>query len=226
MTNGILLCIRLLYLNTEYTWWKKNKNLKTGDKSCYLVPRPTLVVVGLTKTQSVPQSPVLNHICELYMKYAQYAQYDCLGSNMQNMQNMQNILLCCFILNLFYLLLLEDAVNANITPVQRDGRQAQRRVRCIMVFVQKTCNFVRKHRHKPWLSFLSKFRKSGNMFLVFRVFGKPSEIFGNLGRIYWVAFFGGWSWYCSLKINMFISTSLASSTHAAEAVAARCPKWD
>ena len=106
----------------------------------------TLVVVGLTNTQSVQQSPVLNHICELYMKYAQYAQYAGLGSNMQNMQNTQNILLCCFILNLFYQLRLEDAVNANITPVQRDGRQAQRSVQC-MVFVQKTCNFVWKHRH-------------------------------------------------------------------------------
>ena len=90
----------------------------------------TLVVVGLTNTQSVQQSvqqsPVLNHICELYMKYAQYAQYAGLGSDMQNMQNMQNILLCCFILTLFYPLRLEDAVNANVTPVQRDGRQAQR----------------------------------------------------------------------------------------------------
>ncbi len=70
----------------------------------------TLVVVGLTNTQSVQQSSVLNHICELYMKSAQYAQYACLGSNMQNMQNTHNILLCCFILNLLYLLLLEDAV--------------------------------------------------------------------------------------------------------------------
>ena len=83
----------------------------------------TLVVVGLLNTQSVEQCPVLIHISELYRKYAQYAS---LGSNMQNMLNMQNILLCCFILNLFYQLWLEDAVNANITPVQRDGRQAQR----------------------------------------------------------------------------------------------------
>ena len=35
--------------------------------------------------------------------------------------------------NIGYLLRLEDAVNANITPIQRDGRQAQRGKRCIMV---------------------------------------------------------------------------------------------
>jgi len=35
----------------------------------------------------------------------------------------------------------------------------------------------------PWLRFLPIFRKSGNMFRDFRNFGKPSEIFGNLGRI-------------------------------------------
>ena len=60
------------------------------------------------------------------MKYAQYAQYAGLESNMQNMQSMQDILLCCFILILFYPLRLEDAVNAYITPVLRDGRQAQK----------------------------------------------------------------------------------------------------
>jgi hypothetical protein len=48
--------------------------------------------------------------------------------------------------NIGYLLRLEDAVNANITPIQRDGRQAQRSIRCIMVFVQKPGNLVRKHR--------------------------------------------------------------------------------
>ena len=45
--------------------------------------------------------------------------------------------------NIGYLLRLEDAVNANITPIQRDGRQAQRGKRCIMVFVQKPGNLVR-----------------------------------------------------------------------------------
>ncbi len=40
----------------------------------------------------------------------------------------------------------EDAVNTDTTPVQRDRRQAQRGVRCIMVFIQKTSNFIRKHR--------------------------------------------------------------------------------
>jgi hypothetical protein len=37
--------------------------------------------------------------------------------------------------------------------------------------------------HAPWLRFLPKFRKSGNMFRNAFNFGKPSEIFGNLGRI-------------------------------------------
>ena len=40
----------------------------------------------------------------------------------------------------------KDAVNTDTTPVQRDRRQAQRGVRCIMVFIQKTSNFIWKHR--------------------------------------------------------------------------------
>ncbi len=60
---------------------------------------------------------------------------------MHNIHNMNNIL---FYLIYFYLLQLQDTMHANITPVQRDGRQAQRGVRCIMVFVQKTCNPVWK----------------------------------------------------------------------------------
>ena len=44
-----------------------------------------------------------------------------------------------------YLFWSEDAVNTDITPVQRDSRQAQRGVRCIMVFIQKTSNFIWKH---------------------------------------------------------------------------------
>ena len=55
---------------------------------------------------------------------------------MHNIYNMHNILL--YLIS-FYLLLLQDAMNTNITQVQRDGRQAQRGVRCIMVFLQKTC---------------------------------------------------------------------------------------
>ena len=55
---------------------------------------------------------------------------------MHNIYNMHNLLL--YLIS-FYLLLLQDAMNTNITQVQRDGRQAQRGVRCIMVFVQKTC---------------------------------------------------------------------------------------
>ena len=40
----------------------------------------------------------------------------------------------------------KDAVNTDTTPVQRDRRQAQRGVQCIMVFIQKTSNFIWKHR--------------------------------------------------------------------------------
>ena len=54
--------------------------------------------------------------------------------------------------NILYLLRLEDAVNANITLVQRDGRQAQRYVLCIMVLVHKSCNLVRKHRQNSILA--------------------------------------------------------------------------
>ena len=57
--------------------------------------------------------------------------------------------------NIGYLLRLEDAVNANITPIQRDGRQAQRGIRCIMVFVQKPGNLVRKHRQNRVLAELT-----------------------------------------------------------------------
>ena len=57
--------------------------------------------------------------------------------------------------NIRYLLRLEDAVNANITPIKRDRRQAQRGVRCIMVFVQKPGNLVRKHRQNRVLAELT-----------------------------------------------------------------------
>ena len=57
--------------------------------------------------------------------------------------------------NIGYLLRLEDAVNANITPIQRDGRQAQRGIRCIMVFVQKPGNLVWKHRQNRVLAELT-----------------------------------------------------------------------
>ncbi len=40
----------------------------------------------------------------------------------------------------------EDAVNTDTTPVQKDRRQAQRGVLCIMVFIQKTSYFIWKHR--------------------------------------------------------------------------------
>jgi hypothetical protein len=55
----------------------------------------------------------------------------------------------------FHLFLSEDAVNTETTPVQRDRRQAQRGVRCIMVFIQKTSNFIRKHRTLCILAHLS-----------------------------------------------------------------------
>ena len=71
---------------------------------------------------------------------------------MHNIYNLHNIL---FYLICFYLLQLQDAMSANITPVQRDGRQAQRGVRCIMVFVQKTCNLVWKHRQNSILAKLT-----------------------------------------------------------------------
>jgi hypothetical protein len=51
-----------------------------------------------------------------------------------------------------YLLRLEDAVNANITPIQRDGRQVQRGIRGIMVFIQKPGNLVWKHRQNSVLA--------------------------------------------------------------------------
>ena len=54
-----------------------------------------------------------------------------------------------------YLIWSEDAVNTDTTPVQRDRRQAQRGVRCIMVFIQKTSNFIWKHRKHGVLAHLS-----------------------------------------------------------------------
>jgi hypothetical protein len=73
---------------------------------------------------------------------------------MHNIYNLHNIL---FYLICFYLLQLQDAtgMNADITPVQKDGRQAQRGVQCIMVFVQKTCNLVWKHRQNRILAVLT-----------------------------------------------------------------------
>ncbi len=44
-----------------------------------------------------------------------------------------------------HLIWLED-VNTDTTPVQLDRRQAQRGIRCIMVVIQKTSDFIRKHR--------------------------------------------------------------------------------
>ncbi len=49
----------------------------------------------------------------------------------------------------------EDAMNTDTTPVQRDRRQAQRSVRCTMVFIQKTSNFIWKHRNHGILAHLS-----------------------------------------------------------------------
>ena len=74
----------------------------------------------------------MNNI-SLYAKYAKYA------------------------LNYIFLHLIwsEDAVNTDTTPVQRDRRQAQRGVRCIMVFIQKTSNFIRKHRKHCILAHLA-----------------------------------------------------------------------
>ena len=43
-----------------------------------------------------------------------------------------------------YLIWFEDAVSTDITPVQGNRRQGQRGVQCIMVFIQKTGNFIRK----------------------------------------------------------------------------------
>jgi hypothetical protein len=54
-----------------------------------------------------------------------------------------------------YLNWLEDAVNTDTTPVQRDRRQAPKGVRCIMVFIQKTSNFIRQHRKHYILAQLS-----------------------------------------------------------------------
>ena len=69
-------------------------------------------------------------VLHIYAKYAKYAlNYIFLGANSQ-----------------MYLIWSEDAVNTDTTPVQRDRRQAQRGVRCIMVFIQKTSNFIWKHR--------------------------------------------------------------------------------
>ena len=49
----------------------------------------------------------------------------------------------------------EDAMNTDTTSVQRDRRQALRGVRCILVFKQKTSNFIRKHRKHCILAHLS-----------------------------------------------------------------------
>ena len=54
-----------------------------------------------------------------------------------------------------YLFWSEDAMNTDITPVQRDSRQAQRGVQCIMVFIKKTSNFIRKHRKHCILAHLA-----------------------------------------------------------------------
>ena len=67
----------------------------------------------------------------------------------------------------------------------------------LKIFVQENQELVLMRQYSGdrhgyvFLKFLPIFRKSGNMFRDFRNFGKPSEIFGNLGRIYWVVFFGG-----------------------------------
>ena len=53
------------------------------------------VVVGLVKTQSVQQGPVLRHICEMYMQNMQnilnMLYLDAYMHNMQNMYNMHYI---------------------------------------------------------------------------------------------------------------------------------------
>ncbi len=54
-----------------------------------------------------------------------------------------------------HLIWLEDAMNTETTPVQLDRRQAQRGVQCIMVFIQKTSNFIWKHRKHCILAHLS-----------------------------------------------------------------------
>ena len=68
-------------------------------------------------------------ILKVYAKYAEYAEYF--------IESIHSIL--------FYLWWLENSVNVYITPVQRNGRQGQSGVRCMMVFVQKTGNFIWKH---------------------------------------------------------------------------------
>ncbi len=76
---------------------------------------------------------------------------------MQNMENMHGItyswILYIFCIWYIYRAGAPDlvgwcrhiAVNTDTTPVQRDRRQAQRGVQFIMVFIQKTSNFIWKH---------------------------------------------------------------------------------
>ena len=59
------------------------------------------------------------------------------------------------ILKTLYLLRSEDAVNTDITPVQGNSREAKRGVRCVMVFIQKTSNFIRKRRKNCILAHLT-----------------------------------------------------------------------
>ncbi len=87
----------------------------------------------------------------LYAECAQYVQYEYRNTLLHlhiYAKYAQYALLYIFsVLKGFfrYLLWLEDAVSADITPVQRDRRQAQRGIRGIMVFVQKPINLIRKN---------------------------------------------------------------------------------
>jgi hypothetical protein len=62
---------------------------------------------------------------------------------MQNMHNMHNSSVLKDFIR--YLLRLEDAMNANTTPVPRDRRQNRRSIREIMVFVQIPSNLIQKN---------------------------------------------------------------------------------
>ncbi len=65
---------------------------------------------------------------------------------MQNMHSMHNMCRSSVLKEFIrYLLRLENAMNANITPVQRDRRQTRRGIRWIMVFVQKPSDLIWKN---------------------------------------------------------------------------------
>ena len=81
--------------------------------------------------------------------------------------------------------------NLNLYSLQTYVDGSLNTINNILTTKENILSFTSPLIRTPSIRFLSKFRKSGNMFRDFRESGKPSEILGNLGRIYWVAFFGG-----------------------------------